>query len=74
MSTSEGQNPILGDGAVLDVRGNYQPVHFEDTVGAIVLGILAGILLIGWMRSEARYRKLLTQKGVSHENTSLHAG
>ena len=62
MSTSEGQNPVLGHGAVLAVPGNYQPVHFEDTAGAIILGILAGILLIGWMRSEARYRKLLVQK------------
>ena len=62
MSTSEGQHPILGDGANLAVPGNYQPVHFEDTAGAIILGILAGILLIGWMHSEARYRKLLIQK------------
>jgi hypothetical protein len=61
MSTYEGQHPILGEGANLAVPGNYQPVHFEDTAGAILLGILAGILLIGWMRSEERCRKLLMQ-------------
>jgi hypothetical protein len=63
MSTNEGQHPILGEGANLAVPGNYQPVHFEDTAGVIILGILAGILLVGWMRSEARYRKLLAPKG-----------
>ena len=44
--------------------GNYSPVtvNMEDTVGAIFLGILSGILLIGWMRAEARYRALLIQQ------------
>jgi len=65
MPTNEG-HPILGDGAVFKVPGNYQPVHFEDTAGAILLGIFAILSLIGWMRSEARYRKLITHK----ENTN----
>ena len=65
MSTSEG-HPILGNGAVLDVPGNYQPVHFEDTAGAILLGIFAIVSLVGWMRSEARYRKLITDKEITN--------
>ena len=32
--------PILSEGAVLEVPGNNQPVHLEDTFGAILLGIL----------------------------------
>jgi len=42
--------------------GNYSPVtvYTEDTVGAVFLGIFAGIFLIGWLCAEARYRKLLT--------------
>ncbi len=44
--------------------GNYSPltVTMKDTLGAIFLGILSVILLIGWRRSEFRYRKLLEQK------------
>jgi hypothetical protein len=43
--------------------GNYSPVTvtMEDTVGTMFLGILASILLIGWMRAEARYRELRTK-------------
>jgi len=63
MSTNEG-HPILGDGAIFEIPGNYQPVHFEDTAGAILLGIFAIISLIGLMRSEARYRKY-----VIHQDT-----
>ena len=61
MSTSEG-HPVIGEGGIFEVPGNYQPVHWEDTVGAIFLGILAIISLVGWMRSEARYRKLITYR------------
>ena len=39
MSSNKG-HPILSEGAVLEVPGNYQPVHLEDTFGAIILGIL----------------------------------
>jgi hypothetical protein len=65
MSTSE-EHPTLGARAVLVVPGNYQPIHLEDTAGAIFLGIFAVISLIGWMRSEARNRALLTQKEMTH--------
>ena len=33
----------------------------NDTMGALFLGILAWILLIGWMRAEARNRVLIKQ-------------
>ncbi len=43
--------------------GNYSPVTVDmrDTIGAIFLGILTWILLIGWTRSEARNRALVKQ-------------
>ena len=54
----------------IDISGNYQPIHLEDTVGAIFLGILSLILLIGWRRAETRYRKLLTQQERLTEKSS----
>jgi hypothetical protein len=46
-----------------DLRSNYNnpfsPVIPSDTVGAIVIGLLAIILLVALLRSHARYRKLL---------------
>lgn len=43
--------------------GNYSPVTVDmrDTIGAIFLGILAWVLLIGWTRAEARNRALVQQ-------------
>ena len=43
--------------------GTYSPVtvYMEDTLGAIFLGILAVILLIGWRRAEKRYWALAKQ-------------
>jgi hypothetical protein len=40
-------------------RGIYNPVTVElhDTVGAIVLGLISIILLIGWIASEMRHGK-----------------
>ena len=58
MSTNEG-HPVIGEGGILEIPGNYQLYHLEDTVGAIFLGIFAIISLIGWMHSEKRYRKLI---------------
>jgi hypothetical protein len=37
MSLDEG-HPILAEGANLEIPGNYQPVHLENTFGAIFLG------------------------------------
>jgi hypothetical protein len=64
MSTNEEPVSVFETRTPVDISGNYQPIHLEDTVGAIFLGILAVILLIGWRRAETRYRKLITQ----HEN------
>jgi hypothetical protein len=43
--------------------GNYSPVTVDmtDSLGAIFLGVLCVILLIGWMRSEARNRAFLSK-------------
>ena len=43
--------------------GNYSPVNvdIQETMGALFLGILACITLIGWMRAEARIRALMKQ-------------
>ena len=42
MSTNEG-HPVIGEGGILEIPGNYQPVHLEDTVGAIFFSILQSI-------------------------------
>ncbi len=62
MSTIEEQTPILDGKAPIDISGNYQPIHLEDTVGAIFLGILALISLVGWVRAEGRYRILIARE------------
>ncbi len=67
MSRSE-EHPTIGENAVLVIPGNYQPVHLQDTFGAIFLGIFAVIFLIGWMRSEARNRALITQRELKDGN------
>jgi hypothetical protein len=36
-------------------------VHQDDTVGAIFLGLLALVLAVAYIRSEARQRSLLAQ-------------
>ena len=61
MSTSEDNHPIPERATPSVSPGNYSPVtvYMEDSLGAIFLGIFAVILLVGWMRNEARYRKLL---------------
>jgi hypothetical protein len=55
ISPLEGKVPV-------DISGNYQPVHLQDTLGVIFLGLLSLLLLIGWRRSETRYRKLIVQQ------------
>jgi len=61
-------HPTIGEKAVLVIPGNYQPVHLQDTFGAIFLGIFAVIFLIGWMRAEARNRALMTQRELKDGN------
>jgi hypothetical protein len=67
-STTEGQTPLVSP-------GNYSPVTVtvKDTLGTIFLGILAGILLVGWMRAEARYQTLITQLEETNGSHSLNA-
>jgi hypothetical protein len=61
-SLIEGQTPTVSP-------GNYSPVtiNVKDTVGTVLLGILAVILLVGWMRAEGRYRNLLDQQKIAGE-------
>jgi len=61
MSTNEELIPAIKGRMPIDISGNYQPIHLEDSVGAIFLGILAVISLIGWIRAENRYRKIAIQ-------------
>jgi hypothetical protein len=72
MSTYE-EHPTLGEKAVLVVPGNYQPVHLEDTFGAIFLGVFAVISFIGWMRAEARYRALISRSEDTDGGRSRNA-
>ena len=67
-SMTEGQTPLVSP-------GNYSPVTVtvKDTLGAIFLGILSAILLVGWMRAEERYRALTTQLEVTNGDRSLNA-
>jgi hypothetical protein len=63
MSTNNEEHIPLIDGKTpVDISGNYQPIHLEDTAGAIFLGILAVIMLIGWRRAETRCQKLILQQ------------
>ena len=72
MSTNENNIQSLEDQTPSVSPGNYSPVtvYMRDSLGAIFLGALAGILLIGWMRSEARYRGLITQLEIADGNHS----
>ena len=75
MSTNENNIPVHGDQTPLVNSGNYSPVTVtvKDSLGAIFLGILSVILLVGWMRTEARYRALTTQLEVTNGDRSLNA-
>lgn len=63
MSTYAADASTIEDKTPLVNPGNYSPVTVDmrDTIGAIFLGILTWILLIGWTRSEARNRALVKQ-------------
>jgi hypothetical protein len=71
MSTRE-EHPTIGEKAVLVIPWNYQPIHLEETFGAIFLGIFAVIFLIGWRRAEARYRALITKVEATNGSRSLN--
>ena len=63
MLTNEGQVPLMTEEAPqVSTNGNNSvDVNLKDTVGAVFLGILSVILLIGWVRAEARLRELLVK-------------
>ncbi len=56
--------PLAAEQTPVVNPGNYSSltVVMKDSLGAIFLGILAVILLIGWRRAESRYKKLVEQK------------
>ena len=72
MLRSEDLIPTLEEKTPSVRPGTYSPVtvYMKETLGAVFLGVLAGILLIGWMRSEARYRGLITQWEITDGNHS----
>lgn len=54
--------------------GNFSPVIVDmngNSLGAILLGILSIGLLIGWMRSETRNHRLITQLEAIYGNRRL---
>lgn len=63
MSTNQDALPIREDTTPSVRPGNYSPVTvtMKDTWGAVFLGILSVILLVGWMRAEARNRFLIAE-------------
>ena len=56
--------------------GNYSPVtvYMKDTIGALFLGILTIVVLIGWRISEEKYRTLLTRQEAIDGRRSSDAG
>ena len=63
MSIDEEHVPATDEKTPQVRPGNYSPVtvYMKDSLGAIFLGVLTGLLLIGWMRAEGRYRQLITR-------------
>ena len=61
----ETDNPNLQERTPQVSPGNYSPVtvNVNDSIGAFLVGILAIILLIGWMRAEAHLRALPVKTG-----------
>ena len=43
------------------VVGHYNPVSVSDTVGTLLLGIIAIVLLVALLRAQARNRNLAAQ-------------
>jgi hypothetical protein len=43
------------------VIGHYNPVRVQDTLGVIILGAIAIVLLIALLRAQGRTRSLLTE-------------
>ena len=63
--TSTTEQHLIQENQTPEVKpGTYSPVtvNSQDTWGALFLGILSIILLVGWIRAEKRYRTEINQK------------
>lgn len=76
MSTNEDSISVQSEKTPAVSPGNYSPVtvHMRDTLGAVFLGTLSVILLVGWRRTEAKYRLLLAQRESMNGNHTPDAG
>lgn len=76
MSTNEDSIPVQNDKTPSVSPGNYSPVtvYMKDTLGAVFLGVLTVILLVGWRRTEAKYRALLAQRESMNGNHTPDIG
>lgn len=74
MSTEN--NTVLEEKTPQVSPGNYSPVtvYMKDTIGALFLGILTIVVLIGWRISEEKYRTLLTRQESIDGRRSSDAG
>jgi len=70
MQTNEVQYPEEQNRTPSVSPGNYSPVtvYMEDTIGAVFLGIIAFLFLIGWLCSEARLHKLTFRQWMTDRN------
>ena len=76
MVTNKDLIPIVEEKTPIVSPGTYSPVtvHMKDTMGTIFLGILACILLIGWMFAETRNRGLMAQSKAADGSHTLNPG
>jgi hypothetical protein len=69
-SILEEKTPFVSPGSY---SWQFQTLHMEDTVGAIFLGVLSMVLLIGWRRTESKYRALLAKQESTNGEHSLNS-
>jgi hypothetical protein len=55
------EDALPDDGAVTAKDGSVVIVRDNDTVGAVILGLMAIVLLVAFLRAEGRHRALLAQ-------------
>jgi hypothetical protein len=66
--TTEGETPLDRSRS-----GNSVTVYMKDTIGALFLGLLSFALLLGWLRAEARNRRLIAAQEKTHGYHSTKA-
>ena len=76
MSANENPLPTLENKTPLcnPCHSSSVTVTVKDSLGAIFLGILSVILLVGWMRAEARNRVLIPELERSVSDRSPNSG